>query len=148
MIFGSVLLLVSNFWLSLLSINSAYLADVLAPLVLFGIGIAFTTIPPTMLAASKLRESESGIASSVLNSVQTIGGSLGLAVLVSVATFASMAASSHPPAGPTPDAIADQIFVAGMSASFVAGTVFSAATILVALFVQRDRDSDLQSLNA
>jgi len=53
-------------------------------MVIFAVGMGFMFVPLTMLAVSKVTNQESGSASSLLNVMQQVGGSLGLSVLVTV----------------------------------------------------------------
>ncbi|RSS75598.1 MFS transporter [Streptomyces sp. WAC06614] len=112
---GASLLLTGNLWLSRLPDASvlSYATGVLPPLLLLGAGMACCVIPPTVLATSGLRRGEAGAASSVLNAVQTLGGSLGLALLVAVASRS------------------------GMTAGFTAGAVCAGVALLAALLIGR-----------
>jgi EmrB/QacA subfamily drug resistance transporter len=84
---GPLLVAVGIFWASFLTPTSSY-ADVFGPLVTFGMGMGLTFVPLTLNAVSSVRNHEQGLASSLLNTSQQIGGSLGLAVLVTVAATA------------------------------------------------------------
>ncbi|MGW7416048.1 MFS transporter [Streptomyces sp. NPDC054863] len=130
MLAGALLLAAANLWLSRLSPEFDYATDVLAPLVVFGCGMACYVIPPMMLATSRLRSDEAGAASSVHNSLQTLGASLGIAILVTVASHAGRGAARG------------QEFVSGMQASFVAGACCAAAAFLAALFVRPTGGAD------
>ncbi|MFF9780578.1 MFS transporter [Streptomyces sp. NPDC013978] len=112
---GACLLVTGNLWLSTLRTGDAYATTVLPALVLLGAGMACSVLPPTVLATSRLRGDEAGAASSVLNSVQSVGGSFGLATLVTVAAHTS-----------------------GMTGGFVASAAFAGCVLLAALLV-RDR---------
>jgi hypothetical protein len=57
---------------------------VFGPLAIFGLGMGFSFLPLTLNAVSSVRNHEQGLASSLLNTSQQIGGSLGLAALVTV----------------------------------------------------------------
>ncbi|HEY5120389.1 MAG TPA: hypothetical protein VII84_02330, partial [Acidimicrobiales bacterium] len=50
----------------------------------FGLGMGLSIVPLTLNAVSSVQNHEQGLASSLLNTSQQIGGSLGLAVLVTV----------------------------------------------------------------
>jgi EmrB/QacA subfamily drug resistance transporter len=107
---GAALLLTGNLWLSRLSAGDGYAGTVLPALVLLGAGMAFSVLPPTILATSGLRGDEAGAASSVLNSLQSVGGSIGLATLVMV--------SSH---------------TGGLPGGFATGAAFAGCALLAAL---------------
>jgi acetoin utilization deacetylase AcuC-like enzyme len=77
------LVAVGILWASFLTPTSSYW-HVLGPLVTFGLGMGFSIVPLTLNAVSSVQNHEQGLASSLLNTSQQIGGSLGLAVLVTV----------------------------------------------------------------
>ncbi|WSQ06484.1 MFS transporter [Streptomyces sp. NBC_01231] len=110
---GAALLMTGNLWLSTLAAGDGYPGTVLPALVLLGAGMAFCVLPPTVLATSGLRGDEAGAASSVLNSAQSVGGSIGLATLVMV--------SSH---------------TGGMTGGFATGAAFAGCALLAALFLR------------
>ncbi|MFF5449561.1 MFS transporter [Streptomyces sp. NPDC012888] len=119
---GATLLVAGNVWLSQLSGTTGYPTGILPALLLLGAGMACCVIPPTVLATSGLRPDEAGAASSVLNAVQTLGGSLGLAMLVSVATRAGAASPTS-----------------AMSAGFTAGATCALLALTTALLIRRPR---------
>jgi nitrate/nitrite transporter NarK len=80
---GPLLVALGIFWASFLTPTSSYW-HVLGPLVTFGLGMGFSFVPLTLNAVSSVPNHEQGLASSLLNTSQQIGGSLGLAVLVTV----------------------------------------------------------------
>ena len=63
-----------------------------------GVGMAFVTI--TVAAVSEANETDAGLASGMLTTAQQVGGALGLAVLVSIATTraSNLVSSGHQPA--------------------------------------------------
>lgn len=133
---GAVLLIASNVWLSGLTPDFGYWGSVLPALLLFGSGMAFCVVPPTILATSGLHSDEAGAASSVHNALQTVGASLGLAILVTVGTNAGRSAEQRLPAGASPEEAMGHVFMESMSASFVVGAGFAAVAFLAALFIR------------
>jgi EmrB/QacA subfamily drug resistance transporter len=134
---GAAMLIGSNLLLARLNISTNYLTDVLPALLLLGGGIALGTIPATIAATTGVNRTESGSASSVVNAVTTLGAALALAVLVTVMTDAGITAADHVPAGIPAQAVQGYTFVVGMSASFVAASLFAFASLVVALFIRR-----------
>jgi MFS family permease len=66
--------------------DGSYLADVLPAMVLLGVG-AGLAIPSLMsLAMAGATETDSGLASGLVNTTQQVGGALGLAVLATLST--------------------------------------------------------------
>ncbi len=81
-----------------LSLHPHYWADMVPAMVLmsFGLGLAFVSI--TVAAVSEASEADAGLASGMVTAAQQVGGALGLAVLVTIATSraSSLAGSGHP----------------------------------------------------
>ena len=73
------------FWLSRISEHSTYLSGVLFPSLVIGVGIGLVFVPASLVALSSVAPADSGVASSLLNTGQQVGGSIGLAVLGTVA---------------------------------------------------------------
>ncbi|HEY5120932.1 MAG TPA: MFS transporter, partial [Acidimicrobiales bacterium] len=94
---GPLMVAVGILWASFLTPTSSYW-HVLGPLATFGLGMGLSIVPLTLNAVSSVRNHEQGLASSLLNTSQQIGGSLGLAVLVTVAATVrnhQLATSTH-----------------------------------------------------
>jgi EmrB/QacA subfamily drug resistance transporter len=72
-------------WLSFVGVHAAYFS-IVGPLLLLAVGMGSTFVPLTLTVMSRVPRGEAGLASALLNTGQQIGGSLGLAVLVTVAT--------------------------------------------------------------
>ena len=89
-------------WFSQLSApGGTYVADILGPSILSGVGGALVFISVTIAATTGARAHEAGLASGLINTTQQVGGALGLALLVAVATArtdAVLAAGGQSPA--------------------------------------------------
>jgi len=72
------------YWLSFLTSSSSY-TFLVGPLITIGLGMGLSFVPLTLGAVSSVAKQESGLASALLNTSQQVGGSLGLAALVTVA---------------------------------------------------------------
>ena len=68
-----------------LSVDATYLANLLPFIILMSLGMGLTFVPMTLTAVHGVGQRDSGIGSAVLNSMQQIGGAIGLAVLSTVA---------------------------------------------------------------
>ncbi len=67
-------------------VDGSYVADVLPPMILIGVGIG-TSFPSLMtLAMSGATPQDSGLASGLVNTTAQVGGAIGLAVLATLAT--------------------------------------------------------------
>jgi EmrB/QacA subfamily drug resistance transporter len=72
-------------WLSQAAATGSYAGSVLGPMLLVAGGMAMCFVPLTLTVVAGVRRDQAGIASALLNSGQQVGGSLGLAVLGTVA---------------------------------------------------------------
>ena len=75
--------------LTQLHVDSGYLTVVLPAEVLLGLGISCVMVPAFSTATQGVEPREAGIASATVNTAQQIGGSLGTAILNTIATTAS-----------------------------------------------------------
>jgi EmrB/QacA subfamily drug resistance transporter len=124
---------------SRLSADSSYLT-VLGCLLLFGMGNGLSFLTLTSAALAGVAPADAGAASGLVNVTQQLGGTLGVAALVTVFGSASKHAAAHPVAGSNPLAAADQIFVYAADRAFTAATVFLiGAIVLVAVAVRAPR---------
>jgi len=162
MVSGAVLVTVGLTWLTQTSSDSSYAVGVLGPTVTFGFGMGLIFVPVMLMSVAGVADHETGAASGLLNSMQQIGGSLGLSILTTV--FANAAASEakvqaadfaqNAPAPakaffqqtgqfPPGSSWANEVLSYGISRGFIAGAVFAAAALLVAIFVIKAKASDL-----
>src|SRR6266850_100095 len=105
-------------------LNGDFAVDVLPGMLLLGIGAGIAFNPVLMAAMSDVSESESGLASGVVNTSFMMGGALGLAVL---ASFAASQTEGALAAG------AEQLAAlnAGYHAAFMVGAIFAGAAALL-----------------
>ncbi len=66
-------------------VDASFVADVLPPMLLLGLGAGIAFNPVLMAAMNDVAPSESGLASGIVNTSFMMGGALGLAVLASMA---------------------------------------------------------------
>jgi EmrB/QacA subfamily drug resistance transporter len=121
MLTGLPLIVAGMGWLTRLSDTSGYVSGALGPMILFGAGAGLVFLPLTATILSGVRREDSGAASGTLQTMQQVGGALGMAVLVSV--FGT--ASHHGGA------------VHGTDTAFATATVFAVVALIVcAAFVR------------
>ncbi len=60
MVSGAVMTAGALYWLSLVNLHSTYVANLLGPLIIFGLGMGFLFVPLTMVAVSGVEPAESG----------------------------------------------------------------------------------------
>ncbi|WP_328329807.1 MFS transporter [Kribbella sp. NBC_00382] len=71
-----------------LEVGSSYAAHLLPYILLLSFGMGLIFVPLTLTAVSGVADEDSGVGSAVLNTVQQIGGAVGLALLGTVSTNA------------------------------------------------------------
>jgi hypothetical protein len=94
MLTGSVLATGGMFWLSRINENSHYVSGLLGPMMVTAAGMGLTFVPLSLVALTKVGDRDAGVASSLLNVGQQVGGSIGLAILGTVA-WSAVANSIH-----------------------------------------------------
>ena len=94
MIAGSVLGTGGMFWLSRVTEHSTYAGGLLGPMMLTATGMGLLFVPISLVSLTKVANHDMGVASSLLNVGQQVGGALGLAVLGTVA-WSAVANSLH-----------------------------------------------------
>ena len=115
-----------------LDTNSGYPTDILPALVLLGIGMGLIYAPIQNAATGGVRPQDVGVASALISTVQQVGGSIGTALLSSVASAAARAQLvGRPPtaANRTLAALHSYHVVFGYSAGFLAASAVVAAVM-------------------
>jgi EmrB/QacA subfamily drug resistance transporter len=119
--------------LTRLGLHSKYATDVLPALVLIGIGLGFVVATAINTATAGVRPADSGIASALVNTSQQIGGSVGTALLNTLATTATASFLISHATGPAALARAT---IHGNSVAFWAGAgVFAGGAVVCGLVV-------------
>ncbi len=85
MTIGPLLVALGLFWLSGVTGHASYVSHVLGPLLALSVGLGMVFVSTSVVAISGVKPSESGLASALLNVGRQLGGSLGIAVLGTVA---------------------------------------------------------------
>jgi EmrB/QacA subfamily drug resistance transporter len=75
-------------WLTNISLTSTYAANILGPLLLVGLGMGAIFAPAMNAGTSGVEAHDAGVASATVNTTQQIGGSIGTALLNSLAASA------------------------------------------------------------
>jgi hypothetical protein len=93
---GMVISALGMYLLTDIGLTTAYATHVLPSTILLGIGLGLTFAPAFSLATLGVQAKDSGVASATVNTMQQVGGSVGTALLNTIAaTAASSYASSH-----------------------------------------------------
>jgi EmrB/QacA subfamily drug resistance transporter len=122
--------------LSRLTVDSSYFAHVLPSIIMIAIGMGSIFVPITLAAVSDVDRQDTGVASAMLNVGQQVGGTIGLASLVTVFNHAatSEAAAKHLPSVYLPIP-----FTHGADAAFATGAIFMVVGFLACLLLIKVR---------
>jgi EmrB/QacA subfamily drug resistance transporter len=85
---GAALAAGGMFGFNQLTVDSGYTTHLLPYILLLSIGMGLIFVPLTLTAVSGVAAEDSGVGSAVLNTVQQIGGAIGLALLGTISTTA------------------------------------------------------------
>ncbi|HET6876171.1 MAG TPA: DHA2 family efflux MFS transporter permease subunit [Jatrophihabitans sp.] len=85
---GTILLTVAMFWYARVNADSGYSNLFLPGMIVMAIGMGCIFVPLTTVAVSRVRNTDAGVASAMLNVGQQVGGAIGLSVLATVAATA------------------------------------------------------------
>ena len=85
LIAGSAIASGGMFWLSRISEHSTYTSGLLGPMLVTAAGLGMVFMPLTLVALSRVSDRDAGLAASLPNVGQQVGGSIGLALLGTVA---------------------------------------------------------------
>jgi EmrB/QacA subfamily drug resistance transporter len=144
MVIGPVLGAVGMFILRFIGLDSSFWAHLMPAQVLLGLGLGFTFVPLSSLALVGVPEHDAGAASAVLNATQQVGGSLGTALLNTIATSAITAyLAANVVAGSAPkqvDQLKAQIHGYSIAFTWAAGIILAAAVVTAILVKVRKQD--------
>ena len=139
--FGIALASVGLLVLTQLPVHGSYAGDVLPGLLPLGLGLGLAFVPITLLGTSGVREEDNGLASGLFNTAQQVGGSLGLAVLSTLA--ASQAARVLHGTGLAAVQVAR---VSGYHVAFLAAAIMLASgAVLLVVALRRSHLRDVEA---
>ncbi|MFQ6144706.1 MFS transporter [Streptomyces seoulensis] len=122
---GMTLLVGAAVLLWRLTPGDGYAAGLLGPLLLLGVGMGLSFMPLNATVLAEVTPRDAGAASGLLQTLQWLGGTLGLSVLVTVFGTATRHATGAPSA----------VLVEGSARAFGVGALIALAALLVAAFV-------------
>ncbi len=169
LIAGSVLAAGGMFWLSRITEHSTYTGGLLGPMMVTAAGLGMLFMPLTLVALSRVEERDAGLASSLVNTGQQVGGSIGLALLGTVAwtvvastarhavavaeATAAKAAAAGNAIHPTPAQIAafkravtDHSLAVGFSRGFELSAAIALLALVITVVMIRVTREDLQGI--
>ena len=117
-------------WLAQISTGSTFVSDLLGPYVLIGLGMGLAVTPIAVAGTAGVPREQAGLASGLLNTSRTVGASIGLAALATVAANRTSAKLSDVAVTPAHTAAA---LTDGYALAFSVAAVVLAATAAVAM---------------
>lgn len=142
---GGVLVTFGMLWLSQITATTAYVSGLLGPMLLFGAGLGLSFTPLSVIILNGVDSADAGSASGLLQTMQQVGGSLGVAILVTRFGAATRGATEQPLSGATPEMQANIVTASAMGDAFVTSAIIAIAALLVAQFAISARRSDVAS---
>ncbi|MFE3030813.1 MFS transporter [Streptomyces canus] len=118
---GTLVALTGYGWQSTMTSDGGYVTSIMGPGILMMLGAGLASTPLASLATSGAAPGEAGLVSGLVNTSRTMGGSLGLAVLSTLAAARTGGADS-------PEALTE-----GYALAFRAGTGVLAGAVVLAL---------------
>src|SRR5207237_8163638 len=120
------------FWLSRINDQTTYVGGLLGPMLLIAIGMGNIFVPLTLMAVSGATPAESGLASALLNVGQQIGGSIGIALLGTIAatTTRNQLAGIQPT-----HAVVNHALAAGYGSGFLLAAAIALLGFVIAVTV-------------
>jgi EmrB/QacA subfamily drug resistance transporter len=119
-------------WLTQLPADSAYLTHVVPSMLLISLGMGHVFVPLSSTALLGVPNHDAGAASALFNTMQQVGGSLGIAFLNTIATNATLSYALDHGGSATPAAVTH-----GFTTAFGYGAaIFAVATVAVAVLVR------------
>jgi EmrB/QacA subfamily drug resistance transporter len=135
---GALLVATGMFWLSAVTVHANYLSDVFGPLVVLAIGLGMAFVSTSVTAISGVQPNESGLASALLNVGRQLGGSLGIAIMGTIATTVTR---NQLATGRLTHSAVNTALTAGFSTAFEVAGAIAIAGFLTALVAVRHHQS-------
>jgi EmrB/QacA subfamily drug resistance transporter len=158
MLAGGVLATGGMFWLSRINDHSHYVSGLLGPMMVTAAGLGLIFVPLSLVALTKVADHDAGVASSMLNVGQQVGGSIGLAILGTVAwsavansihshvTAAARHATAHLSAeqqAAATKAITDHAFSVGFAKGYLVSAGIALLGLIITVVAIRVKRADL-----
>jgi predicted MFS family arabinose efflux permease len=144
------------YWVSRVTEHGTYAGGLLGPGLLIGAAFGLLVVPLTLVGLARVPETDSGAAASLLNAGRQVGGSIGLAVLGTVAwtvvsdnaraqlaRAAAAGRSASPMSAAVRRAAYQHALAAGFDRAFLVAAAIAAGILVVAIAMIRVRRADL-----
>jgi hypothetical protein len=143
------------FWLSRVTEHSSYAGGLLGPMMLVGLGMGLTFVPLSLVALAKVPNHDTGVASSLLNTGQQVGGAVGLAILGTVAWSAvasntkSAIAATHGAhlSAAAQTALSNHALAYGFGRGYLVSAGISLLAVVIAVVMIRIKRADMEGID-
>ncbi len=122
------------FWLSAIDTASTYSSGVLFPLMVMGVGIGLAMAPAMSVATFGVDTHDAGVASAAVNTAQQVGGSIGTALLSTLAGNAAVSFMAGK--APSPQLAAEAAVHSYTTAFVWGGWIFVAGAVICGLLLR------------
>jgi EmrB/QacA subfamily drug resistance transporter len=152
---GPMIAAAGLFWLSRISEHSSYTGGLLGPMMLVGLGMGLTFVPLSLVALAKVPNKDTGVASSLLNTGQQVGGSIGLAILGTVAwsavassTKSALVAAHGAHLSPAQQlAVTNHALAYGFGRGYLVAALISLLAVVIAFAMIRIKREDMEGID-
>jgi MFS family permease len=136
---GALIAAAGMYWLSRIPTHGSYLTDLLPGMLVLSLGFGPVFVGVTTAANAGVPADKAGLAASLLNASQQLGGALGLAIFTALATSRThhLLATHTPP----PDAL-----TSGFQRALLVGSIFILAAAIIALRATNTRGETPQPI--
>jgi EmrB/QacA subfamily drug resistance transporter len=130
--------------LTQLPVHGSYVGNLLVGLVPMSLGMGLTFVPITLLGTSGVKGEDAGLASGLFNTAQQVGGSLGLAILSSLAASQTTSLLHHG-TGPAHPGGAIAARVSGYHVAFLAAAIMlGIAAVLMTVVLRKSHTREIE----
>ncbi|MEV0647316.1 MFS transporter [Phytomonospora sp. NPDC050363] len=134
---GMVLAAIGLVWLTTIQLDSVYVTHVMPQLIVCGLGMGLIIAPAMNVATAGVAELDAGVASAMVNTSQQVGGSIGTALLSTLANNAATAFIAGKQ--PTPQLLAEAALKSYTTAFWWSAVIFAAGAIACGLLLRRGK---------
>lgn len=132
---GMALSAVGLLWMTSLDADSTYLAHVMPPLLAFALGLGLVMSLAMSTATAGIDPADAGVGSASVNTMQQVGGSIGTALLSTLA--ASAATDYMADKTPTPDVVTHSALESHSTAYMWSAIFFAVGAVVCGLMFRR-----------
>ena len=134
---GAVIAAGGMYWLSRIPVHGSFLSDLLPGMLVLSLGMGPVFVGVTTAANAGVPPDKAGLAASLLNASQQVGGALGLAIFTAIATSQTNALlAAHTPL--------PQALTAGFQRAFLVGSILILAAAVLGLRATNTRGEAAQ----